>query len=75
LKRTNEFESHEGILRGKAGGGQGWNLAALDRRAASVLVDQENWVRQGQKAEKSLVQVAARAADESAAKTTTRVWL
>ncbi|MGQ0634486.1 MAG: Eco57I restriction-modification methylase domain-containing protein [Planctomycetaceae bacterium] len=31
-------------------------VQAFDHRAASVLVDEENWVRQGQKAETSLVQ-------------------
>ncbi|HUY87153.1 MAG TPA: DNA methyltransferase [Pirellulales bacterium] len=31
-------------------------VQAFDHRAASVLVDEDNWVRQGQKAETSLVQ-------------------
>ena len=31
-------------------------VQAFDHRAASVTVDEENWVRQGQKAETSLVQ-------------------
>ena len=31
-------------------------VQAFDHRAASVLVDEANWVRQGQKAETSLVQ-------------------
>ena len=31
-------------------------VQAFDHRAASVTVDEENWVRQGQKAETSLVE-------------------